>query len=242
MNQDNTTCAFDECGRPIRANGLCNAHAVQWHHHKTLKPLKERASNTTDWSCKYPDCDRPKVAKGYCSGHYRQSRAGEEVRELQKVRRYHEIYSRDKNGNKQCVGCKSWKPEKSFSRHQSTQDGFTHRCKECLTRDRKESYLRKDRAAFVLKTYGITMAEYDQMFERQGSKCAVCQASESGGRGWHVDHDHACCPAKSGACGKCVRGILCARCNMTLGLVQDNESTLAGMIAYLRESPVNCAA
>jgi hypothetical protein len=39
-----------------------------------------------------------------------------------------------------------------------------------------------------------------------------------------VDHDHACCPkqvkATAKTCGKCIRGLLCFRCNTSLGYVE----------------------
>jgi hypothetical protein len=35
----------------------------------------------------------------------------------------------------------------------------------------------------------------------------------------HVDHDHGCCTGKR-TCGRCVRGIVCGRCNLILGAVE----------------------
>lgn len=55
------------------------------------------------------------------------------------------------------------------------------------------------------------------ILEQQGGKCALCGTSDAE---WHLDHDHRCCGTKD-LCRDCIRGVLCAPCNMQrLGSVE----------------------
>lgn len=67
--------------------------------------------------------------------------------------------------------------------------------------------------------------------------CGICGVEPVGGA-VHVDHDHGCCDFTASrtkpTCGNCVRGILCRRCNMGLGLFRDNPEFLEAAAAYLR--------
>ena len=74
------------------------------------------------------------------------------------------------------------------------------------------------------RRYGITLADYDLLFDVQGGKCAICKHDDFKPSDWHVDHDH--------ATGK-VRGVLCRHCNRALGAVKDRVDTLRNAIAYL---------
>lgn len=47
-----------------------------------------------------------------------------------------------------------------------------------------------------------------------------------------IDHDHGCCPG-SQSCGQCVRGILCRRCNVGIGMLRDDEAIVAAALEYL---------
>ena len=55
--------------------------------------------------------------------------------------------------------------------------------------------------------YVITLEEYE---ERTADGCELC--GEKSERAYHVDHDHSCCNGQK-TCGKCVRGIICHKCN-----------------------------
>jgi hypothetical protein len=71
--------------------------------------------------------------------------------------------------------------------------------------------------------YGITVSEYDAMFKSQRGKCAIC--SEKYGKTLHVDHCHRT---------NKVRGLLCHKCNMAIGLLQDSTKLLNRAISYLQ--------
>lgn len=80
---------------------------------------------------------------------------------------------------------------------------------------------------------GITLDQYDELLAGQGGGCAICGKRKPGGQGrFHVDHDHACCPGAR-SCGRCVRGLLCSRCNVGLGSFQDDVDRLTAAAAYL---------
>jgi len=115
-------------------------------------------------------------------------------------------------------------------------------CQPC--RERNKEYMRRKRAGipqeqksrewhskrhYYLKyKYGITEQQYDDMFNAQGSKCAICGSTETKDKKRHrlvVDHDHA-----TGA----VRGLLCSSCNKALGLFSDSIETMYSAIKYLK--------
>ena len=83
---------------------------------------------------------------------------------------------------------------------------------------------RVQRKATLKKKYGLTLADYDSMFESQNGACAICGGQQTY-KLLAVDHCH--------ITGK-VRGLLCSKCNSILGYVSDNVGTLQNAIKYLR--------
>jgi hypothetical protein len=71
-----------------------------------------------------------------------------------------------------------------------------------------------------LKRYGLTPARFAQMLEAQGHACAIGGELFEDGQRIFIDHDHSCCPDEKSSCGKCVRGLLCLRCNTGLGYIE----------------------
>jgi hypothetical protein len=71
--------------------------------------------------------------------------------------------------------------------------------------------------------YGISLADYDLMFQRQGGACALCKKKSN--RTLCVDHCHVT---------KGVRALLCHGCNSMLGFSGDDPDLLDAGSAYLR--------
>ena len=81
-------------------------------------------------------------------------------------------------------------------------------------------------------TFNMTLEGFANLFKKQKNRCAGCGSKRHHGKGWNIDHNHACCLGKK-SCGKCVRGILCAPCNQALGLLRDGVKTLLKLVKYL---------
>lgn len=75
-----------------------------------------------------------------------------------------------------------------------------------------------------LSKYGITIEEYERIFEQQDGKCKICDNVANGKGRLHVDHCH--------DTGK-VRGLLCSSCNIGLGLFKHNADLLNEAIGYV---------
>ena len=118
---------------------------------------------------------------------------------------------------KTCKKCNQTLPLTEFKK---TWNGYLMRsCWKCARRSRSDQNLRL--------TFGISRDDFDAMYSEQNGCCAICQTPEPSGRydTFNVDHDH--------DTGK-VRGLLCRKCNMSLGGFGDNISTLQKAIDYLK--------
>ena len=72
--------------------------------------------------------------------------------------------------------------------------------------------------------HSLSADEYDALFEQQLGVCAGCFRDAR----LVVDHDHSCCPSTAvrKTCGRCVRGLLCTRCNLLLGSLENTPLDL----------------
>lgn len=85
-----------------------------------------------------------------------------------------------------------------------------------------------------LRRYGLTPETFAAMITAQNGKCAICGRDEPGGQGvWHVDRDHRCCATRKISCGRCIRGLLCTRCNIGLGNFGDRPEVIRASADYL---------
>lgn len=101
------------------------------------------------------------------------------------------------------------------------------RCATCH-RDRKKAAARASHARWILKTYGLTIEQYEALYEAQGGVCYICRRATGKVRRLAVDHDH-----KTGY----VRGLLCKPCNSVLAHIRDDTQTLHRTIEYLVNPP-----
>lgn len=75
----------------------------------------------------------------------------------------------------------------------------------------------------------MTPDQYDKLLQDQGGLCAICRKPETfkiNGKVCclGVDHDHTT---------NNIRGLLCRRCNLTLGFIGDSVPTAFAIIRYL---------
>ena len=126
--------------------------------------------------------------------------------------------------------------QKEYSkRHPETYAEFSAR--------KGPAYMAKKIRATTLYKYGVNLKWFEEMHIKQEGRCGIC-GKEQDANGIRsnrpcVDHDHSCCGGQK-ACKKCVRGLLCHRCNIRLGSVEDFE-WLEDAIAYLnrfRHDPI----
>lgn len=125
---------------------------------------------------------------------------------------------KEMNGLIHCRKCEQYLEKSKFYR------GLTY-CRDCS---------KQVGHAANIKRFGLTVEEYIDLEKSQNSLCKICKQPETLKKRLSVDHDHGCCEG-SKSCGKCVRGLLCFRCNAVLGQIKDNEEILQSMLDYLKK-------
>ena len=140
-----------------------------------------------------------------------------------------------------CTQCKHKLPatHKYFYSDYRTKDGLQARCKTCMNtnhkkyyenhkeeiraykRKYKEKHKQRYKEQRLIRNYGITLKQYNKIFNQQKGVCAICEQDSK----LYVDHNHST---------KRVRGLLCNNCNNGLGRFKDNINFLENAIQYLK--------
>lgn len=144
---------------------------------------------------------------------------------------------------KTCSTCKIEKSINEFYERKNRQKvgpGLHSKCKSCARTARNnyqrkynpewiKNKLKKDpqyaRRKNLWKNYKITIEQFNNMLLSQGGCCAVCKGPPMGKGQFHVDHDHAT---------NKIRGLLCHKCNVALGMVNDSVDHLSSLMGYVR--------
>lgn len=83
-----------------------------------------------------------------------------------------------------------------------------------------------ERRRRILKSrYGITPEQFQELYDKQLGKCAICQQTYHSTL--HIDHDHS-----NGQ----IRGLLCNNCNRGIGHFKDSTELLENASKYLTTS------
>lgn len=109
-------------------------------------------------------------------------------------------------------------------------------CKYCRRKKNKENAIKnKDKQRIYHRHYKrkqkigehYNILEANKLYVKQKGKCAICGIEETNlKRSLRLDHDH--------RTGK-IRGFLCDRCNVVLGMCVDSTEIFISMISYLEE-------
>ena len=107
-------------------------------------------------------------------------------------------------------------------------------CRDCKREVRKADYWNKvdfyrdysrknQRRTRLARVYGMSENDYENLFDVQNGKCAICEIDIPR---LVIDHNHV-----TGV----VRGLLCDPCNRGIGLLKDNPDVVQKAADYLRK-------
>ena len=136
---------------------------------------------------------------------------------------------------KTCKRCGQEKPVDAFASYGRSKDGLDYWCRICHNTHNNERRRRgwdkvlDDCKTYKLKAkYDLTREQYTDMLEAQEYKCAICQSEiVPFTKQTHVDHNHET---------NKVRGLLCNKCNMGLGMFNDSWQLLSQVMNYLERN------
>ena len=118
------------------------------------------------------------------------------------------------NREKRNAACRKWR-----AMHREENKSIK---KKWVAKNR-EAYLVMKRRADCKSKFGITLQQREGIFERFGHRCAIC-GTQPVRKHLHLDHCHET---------KQIRGPLCQRCNMGIGLFREDVTLMKAAIAYL---------
>lgn len=176
--------------------------------------------------CSVDGCERPIKARGFCNAHYQRSIKGGKM--TAPIR------------DKQSATCRSTEcnlPSFATSLCRTHYNSYRELLAKKCSIDGCEI---GQTARGLCQKHVLTIYKYnvtpEWLIESWRMGCSICGSAEGG---YHVDHDHSCCPSNSRmtnsqrSCGECVRGLLCSGCNWGLGQFKDDIQILKSAISYL---------
>lgn len=254
-------CSVPCCYKEVKQRGLCKTHLSRFYRTGGTDRIKVENKGTL---CRAEKCNQPAKKMGYCIAHYQKLRRDGHLN-ARPEKRSHAYYmlwfERKQNG----VLCPQWledfwifvkdigeRPTKNhflvrlrgdepfgptnFQWYEKLRKRPDETTKEWHARkwaSRVAAFPNFDRNRKFLANYGITREQYDEMLKSQDGKCAICEQVETqidGKTGTlrflAVDHCHNT---------NKVRGLLCSRCNTTLGKLEESPQLIRAMWDYIHK-------
>lgn len=146
---------------------------------------------------------------------------------------------------KQCRDCRKYQALSDFVKSKVFKDGIDTLCKVC-NRKRVKTWRKNNpekrkiqakiesasdkiynQRRYLKASYGMTVEQWNEMFEAQEGCCAICGVHQSSlKKRLSVDHCHV-----TGM----IRKLLCPQCNYLIGNAKENIAILKEAINYLTE-------
>ena len=132
--------------------------------------------------------------------------------------------------------CRVCKEILSVERYHNKQHGKYGKDTICKVCSKKKTYAYRQnemsplskytiaRKSELKNKYGLTLEDYEKLFESQNGVCAICEKREQQNKLLAVDHNH-----KTGA----IRGLLCSLCNTAIGKLNDDPILIKKALNYL---------
>lgn len=213
MTSEAPTCSISDCYKKRYCRGFCSTH---YYRFRVGKLDAEPRAKYVDYGCIVPNCGRSMIARGLCNAHYQRKKNG--VALSSPIVNY--VGAGRKKASSNCPNCGQARVPR-WRKKDGTTRGWL--CKPCEY-PKREIQRR-------LREYGMTAEQYEQLKMQQGNLCAICNQPETvvrlgAVRPLAVDHNHLT---------RISRGLLCQRCNVILGLVNEDPARLELAAKYLRQ-------
>jgi hypothetical protein len=114
----------------------------------------------------------------------------------------------------------------SYNKNKEKYKEKRHQWYENWYKNHGVEYQENKRNQYLEKKYGLTTDQKRKLCEDSNWECKICHKKVETLRKAHIDHDH-----KTGK----IRGILCSKCNLGLGMFDDSINYLKSAIIYLEQ-------